>query len=462
MARILDLVVTGGRVLDPAGGLDGELDLGVKSGRIVAVEPGGTLANAFRCLDVHGGTVVPGLVDAHVHVSEPFGRKAGLRMVAASGITTCLDLAGDGASLAAAISERGSGIQVGYLSPLIPGRNLAGPDPSEDELVVVIDGALRAGALGVKLLGGHYPLTPEAMKRALAIAADRSCHLAIHCGSTETGSDISGLAEALELAEGYRVQIAHVNSYCRGQLRKDPMEEALEAVDLLAGKSVFSESYLSPFNGTSAECSHGVPSSHVTRTSLRLGGYEETEAGLRRAVADGYGHVNVERPDGTALASGSRGLEHLSCEEPASVISFRVNHPEVTAYLASAKREGRFVVSALATDGGSIPRNTTVEQGLALVRYGSLSLSEFVEKASWAPARMLGLEGRGTLVVGSYADITVLDVERGVPTFSIAAGCPVLAGGLVVGQGGIFLTTERGREFTGGRGVAAEEVRHAA
>ena len=58
--------------------------------------------------------------------------------------------------------------------------------------------------------------------------------------------------------------------------------------------------------------------------------------------------------------------------------------------LAQAKRpDGTFVVDAISTDGGCIPRNVTLSVGLSLVKFGALTLSEFVVKTSVNPARHL-------------------------------------------------------------------------
>jgi IMP dehydrogenase/GMP reductase len=53
----------------------------------------------------------------------------------------------------------------------------------------------RSGALGVKLLGGHFPLTPEASHRMVETADDSHCYMAWHVGTTEKGSDIEGLLD---------------------------------------------------------------------------------------------------------------------------------------------------------------------------------------------------------------------------------------------------------------------------
>ena len=71
MSPRFDLVVKGGRVIDPAQGLDEQLDVGVRRGRIVELArdlSGDGVAAGVRHIDAHGGLVVPGLIDIHAHV----------------------------------------------------------------------------------------------------------------------------------------------------------------------------------------------------------------------------------------------------------------------------------------------------------------------------------------------------------------------------------------------------------
>jgi dihydroorotase len=89
----LDRVLTNCRVLDPANGVDARLDVGIRGGRIEAVEAG--LANRPHRdrIDLGGAIVTPGLVDVHVHVYEwvtNFGVPADAAGVQA-GATTIVD-----------------------------------------------------------------------------------------------------------------------------------------------------------------------------------------------------------------------------------------------------------------------------------------------------------------------------------------------------------------------------------
>jgi dihydroorotase len=66
----LDRVLTNCRVIDPANGIDGRLDVGIRGGRIAAVAPGLAGRAPRAALDLDGAIVTPGFIDVHVHVYE--------------------------------------------------------------------------------------------------------------------------------------------------------------------------------------------------------------------------------------------------------------------------------------------------------------------------------------------------------------------------------------------------------
>ncbi|MGX7708962.1 amidohydrolase family protein [Methylobacterium sp. Gmos1] len=81
-----DLVLSGGRIVDPESGFDGIADLAVAGGRIVAI--GDALGTARRTLPVDGLVVAPGFIDLHAHGQcVPSDR-----MQAFDGVTTALEL----------------------------------------------------------------------------------------------------------------------------------------------------------------------------------------------------------------------------------------------------------------------------------------------------------------------------------------------------------------------------------
>lgn len=92
-----DLLLKGGRVVDPAMERDGRFDIGVADGKVVAVEADLSAARANETIDVSGKLVLPGLIDTHAHVYENVTGNFGLNpdMVGVrSGATTLVDQGG--------------------------------------------------------------------------------------------------------------------------------------------------------------------------------------------------------------------------------------------------------------------------------------------------------------------------------------------------------------------------------
>ena len=63
----------------------------------------------------------------------------------------------------------------------------------------LIDKSLDDGALGVKLLGGHYPLKPDVSSLLIKTALERRAYVAWHAGTSEHGSNIEGMQEAVAM-----------------------------------------------------------------------------------------------------------------------------------------------------------------------------------------------------------------------------------------------------------------------
>ncbi|MDQ6739924.1 MAG: allantoinase AllB, partial [Actinomycetota bacterium] len=91
-----DLVIRGGRILTTAGIVAREV--GIRDGVIVAIEPLGNGLEGARSIDLADDeTLIPGLVDTHVHVNEPGrteweGFASATRAAAAGGVTTIIDM----------------------------------------------------------------------------------------------------------------------------------------------------------------------------------------------------------------------------------------------------------------------------------------------------------------------------------------------------------------------------------
>ncbi len=444
MARY-DLLLKNGTVVDPTSAREGVLDLAVAEGKIAAVAPDIDPTQAREVFDVAGQHVLPGIVDLHVHASAWLGGRPSHKMLAAAGVTTALDMSGPLDSVLGIARDYGAGLNLASITYVRPGHTVRDEDPGDGELDSLLDKVLAEGSLGFKLLGGHYPLTPEATARAIAAANRRQAYIAFHAGSKQHGSNIDGCLEAIALARGNSLHLAHANSYCRG-LKRDYMAETEEVIAaLVANPRIRSESYLSPLNGTSAKCSAGLPESLVTRRCLQTGGFAATEAGMEAAILAGWAQINAEAGGQMALAVGPEAVAYWRGQGTDTTVSFSVNPPEPRLRLATAKRpDGGFVVDAISTDGGGIPRNVIVAMGLSLVKLQALTLQEFVLKASYNPAQILGLVNKGHFRDGADADVTVVDLERQRPVLAMANGRLTMYRGYVCGSGCTLVTTAAG------------------
>ena len=90
---MVDLLVKGGVIVTAQGTI--KANIAIDGGKIVEIlksEP-----RAEQVLDAQGKYVLPGLIDAHVHIREPGAEykedwKSGSRAAAAGGVTTVLDM----------------------------------------------------------------------------------------------------------------------------------------------------------------------------------------------------------------------------------------------------------------------------------------------------------------------------------------------------------------------------------
>jgi dihydroorotase len=88
-----DLIVKGGRVIDPSRKLDAVRDVAIADGRIAGIAAD-ISAEAAETIDAHGKLVVPGLIDIHTHAARV---KGGPEMCLADGVTGLIDAGSQGA-----------------------------------------------------------------------------------------------------------------------------------------------------------------------------------------------------------------------------------------------------------------------------------------------------------------------------------------------------------------------------
>ncbi len=451
-----DLILKNATVVDPLNNLNSVCDIAIENGQIAEVAPQIT-GEAKEEVDLTGLHLQPGIIDSHVHLGSMWGSPYGAKMLAKNGITTCLDMAGPLDDVLNSVPKYGTGINMAILQFASPPFTFKNSAPTRQEMDDLIDKSLKEGALGIKLLGGHYPLEPAISSLLIKAARDRRAYIGWHAGTTAHGSNIEGMAEAVAMADGYPLHLAHINAYCRGAVH-EAMEECQMAIDLLNDNpNILCESYVSPKNGTRLTCNpDGTIQSKVTGNCLRHFGYSEDKNGVKEALLAGKAFVIRDAGGYSDLITGKEALKMW--EEAGTDVggSFNINPPLPRIRLAFEKRkDGAFVVDAISTDGGCIPRNVILALGLSLVKLDLLTLPEFVQKTSLNPAHMLRLKNKGHLSVGADADITIFDFARQIPISSLVKGKKVLWNGEVVGSGATVICTEHGKQAIEARGMEA-------
>lgn len=253
-----NLLLTGGRVIDPGSGFDGPADVHVAGGRIVAVTsrpapgtavgadaPATPVPDGTRVLDVSGLIVGPGFVDLHSHVHTI----AGMRLQALDGVTTALDLESGLMPVATAYADaaaQGRPLNYGFSaswgsaraaihSGITPTADiqeslalLARPDwqrsssPRElDAWLGLLRDEIADGALGIGVLLGYAPQSnPHEFLRVGQLAAEAGVPVYTHVReivesdphTPVDGSDEIGIVAA---ETGAAMHHCHVNSTSR-------------------------------------------------------------------------------------------------------------------------------------------------------------------------------------------------------------------------------------------------------
>ncbi len=189
-AATYDLVVKGGRVIDPSLGIDAVRDVAIAAGRIAAVEPNIT-ADATETIDARGKIVAPGLVDIHSHAGRT---KEGPPLCLLDGVTGWVDAGSFGADAideGAAIAKGGPNL--GRLlvnisrTGVAPGGELMDINRANAGLARGAIGRHRDFIIGVKArlsnnVAGTNDL--EALRRAQEAAAPFNLPVMIHIGQS--------------------------------------------------------------------------------------------------------------------------------------------------------------------------------------------------------------------------------------------------------------------------------------
>ena len=89
-----DVLLKNGFVVDYATDITRIADVAIKVGKIARVDQDIDASAAQELYDLEGLTVVPGIIDSHVHLSAWLGGGLGHKMLAKAGVTTALDMSG--------------------------------------------------------------------------------------------------------------------------------------------------------------------------------------------------------------------------------------------------------------------------------------------------------------------------------------------------------------------------------
>ena len=209
-----DLVIKGGDVLDPSQSLRGRRDIGIRFGRVEALEAEIPADRALRVLNASGKLVTPGLVDLHAHV-YPYGSAIGIpadELVAPQCTTTCVSAGDAGANNFAAFRRHIVAQTRTRLYAFIHIANAGLAPFPVPELYNIdfaqVDACAKALAenadlaLGVKVRMSENVIAKngtEPLKRAI-LAAERSGtggKIMCHIGGVETGELMAQILDLL-------------------------------------------------------------------------------------------------------------------------------------------------------------------------------------------------------------------------------------------------------------------------
>jgi dihydroorotase len=412
------LLLTGGRVIDPAGNFDSVADVLITDGKIAAVglEAGARVSTEVERVEAAGLVVCPGLIDLHVHLREP-GQSAketiatGTAAAAKGGFTSVVCMpnttpAIDNAGTVALIREKAEreGLVNVYVAGAIT-KNIAG-----EELAPI--GSLKQAGVVAITEDGHCVQDNELMRRALEYAKMFDLPVMDHC------QDYSLVTDGV-MHEGYWSTVLGLRGWPAAG------EEMIVARNIL----------LAELTGTRVHCQHlsAAGSVRLLREARRRGVPVSGEACPHHFVLTDAAVAGSEKfwaSDGKGIFGFGTGAR-LCPAWPSYDTNFKMNPPLRSARDREAVLEGLAdgTLEILGSDHAPhcdyekevefdyAPFGITgleTELALSLMQlYHSkrLGLAELIAKFTVAPARLLGL-AKGTLKAGADGDVTVFDPDR--------------------------------------------------
>jgi dihydroorotase len=407
------LLLTGGRVVDPANHFDAAADVLIVDGKIAAVGRNLSAPGNAEIFDARGKIVCPGLIDLHVHLREPGQTPketlaTGTAAAARGGFTSVVCMpnttpAIDTAGTVALIRERAA--REGVVNVFIAGaisKNLAG------EELAPIGGLKRAGVVAITD-DGHCVQNHELMRRACEYARMFSLPVLDHC------QDYSLVTDGV-MHEGYWSTVLGLRGW------PSAGEELIVARNIL----------LAELTGAKIHCQHlsAAGSVALLRAAKRRGVPISGEACPHHITLTDAAVAGSEKfweTDGRELAGTQHGQLPVW---PQYDTHFKMNPPLRSARDREAILEGLAdgTIDVLCSDHAPhcdyekevefdyAPFGITgleTELALALmqlVHSGRIALPDLIAKFTVNPARLLNLN-KGTLSAGAEADVTVLDPD---------------------------------------------------
>jgi len=407
------LLLTGGRVIDPANNFDSIADVLLLAGKISAVGKKLSAPAGVATFDAKGKIVCPGLIDLHVHFREP-GQTAkeniatGTAAAARGGFTSVVCMpntspAIDSASTVAFIHECSA--REGLVNVFVSGaitKGIAG------EEMAPIGGLKNAGVVAITD-DGHCVQNNDLMRRACEYANMFGLPVMDHC------QDYSLVTDGV-MHEGYWSTVLGLRGWPAAG------EEAIVARNIL----------LAELTGTKIHCQHlsAAGSVRLIREAKKRGVLISGEACPHHFTLTDAAVAGSEKfwaQDGKILAATQPGGLP---QWPAYDTNFKMNPPLRTAADREAILEGLAdgTIEILCSDHAPhcdyekevefdyAPFGITgLETELALslmqlVHTKRISLAELIAKYTVNPAKLLNLD-KGTLSIGADADVTVFDAE---------------------------------------------------
>ena len=396
------ILIKGGRIVDPAQGVDMVGDLLLSEGKVAGLEKSVPSHNGTRVVDAAGMVVSPGFIDLHCHLREPgFEYKetiaTGTRAAARGGFTTVcampnteptmdtratVDYVLEKARLEGSVRV----LPIGCVTKGSLGRELA-------EMMELAE----AGCIGFSD-DGHPVADSNIMRQALSYASGLGLPIINHC-------------ETPDLFRGGHMNEGWVSNRLGLQGAPNSAEETMVARDISLAQLTGGHIHLAHIStlgtlelvrraresGIRVTCE--VTPHHLTLTDESvMGGQGGSPYGpLSEKAYDTYAKVNPPlraRPDMNAMAQGlADGTIDIIATDHA---------PHGRVEKLSTFEDAAMGISVLETALGS---------ALSLVHDGHMSLTSMLEKLTAAPAVLLGRTDIGSLRLGSEADVTIFDPD---------------------------------------------------